>query len=92
MARKSTAAKAAATTRAKAQRPRSGGAAKSGERKRQNLIVDTAVLRRAMKALGTTNMSRTVNVALERLAEDEAILDGLQAAIGAIPDFPDVET
>ncbi len=61
-------------------------------RERQNLLVNRETLRRAMAALGTTNMSETVNVALDRLAEDAAILRGLEAAAGAIPDFPDVET
>ena len=61
-------------------------------RERQNLLVNRETLRRAMAALGTTNMSETVNVALDRLAEDAAILRGLEAAAGAIPDFPYLDT
>ena len=61
-------------------------------RERQNLLVNRETLRRAMAALGTTNMSETVNVALDRLAEDAEILRGLEAAAGAIPDFPDLDT
>jgi hypothetical protein len=37
-------------------------------------------------------MSETVNVALDRLAEDGAILRGLEAASGTIPDFPYLDT
>jgi len=61
-------------------------------RERQNLLVNPESLRRAMAALGTTNMSETVNVALDRLAEDAAILRGLDAAAGSIPDFPYLDT
>jgi hypothetical protein len=59
---------------------------------RKQIIVNPTHLRGAMAALGTTNMSMTVNVALERLAEDAAILGGIDAAMGAIPDFPDLDT
>lgn len=45
-----------------------------------------------MAALRSTNQSETVNVALERLAEDAAISAGINAATGSIPDFPDVES
>ena len=61
-------------------------------RERQNLLVNRETLQRAMAALGTTNMSETVNVALDRLAEDAEILRGLEAAAGAIPDFPYLDT
>lgn len=61
-------------------------------RERQNLLVNPNTLRRAMAALGTTNMSETVDVALERLVEDAAILRGLEDATGAIPDFPYLDT
>jgi hypothetical protein len=89
--------KAAARAAAKASpspRARSGTSASATRagRERQNLLVNRETLRRAMAALGSTNMSETVNVALDRLAEDAAILRGLDAASGAIPDFPDVET
>ncbi len=55
---------------------------------RKQVIVNPTYLRNAMAALGTTNMSLTVNVALERLAEDAAILGGIDTAMGEIPDFP----
>lgn len=55
---------------------------------RKQVIVNPTYLREAMAALGTKNMSMTVNVALERLAEDAAILGGIDAAMGEIPDFP----
>ena len=61
-------------------------------RERQNLLVNRETLQRAMAALGTTNMSETVNVALDRLAEDAEILRGLEAAAGAISDFPYIDT
>ena len=58
------------------------------KRVRKNLIVDPDALARAMAAIHSTNMSQTVNVALDRLAEDAAILAGIDAATGAMPDFP----
>jgi hypothetical protein len=68
------------------------GTGAKGKRVRKNIVVDVVSLRRAMAALKSTNQSETVNVALERLAEDAAILAGVDAAMGSIPDFPDVET
>ena len=65
---------------------------KRGKRVRKNFLVDAESLQRAMTALKSTNQSETVNVALDRLAEDAAIVAGIDAAIGSIPDFPDVET
>src|SRR5918911_1204326 len=61
-------------------------------RRRMNLMIDPALLRQATAALGTANKSDAVNIALARLAEDAAILAGIDSAIGAIPDFPKVET
>ena len=87
-------AKSAATT-ARKPRARTGvstPATTRAGRERQNLLVNRETLRRAMAALGTTNMSETVNVALDRLAEDAEILRGLEAAAGAIPDFPYLDT
>ena len=66
----------------------SAGAMTRGGGVRKQLIVNPTYLQGAMAALGTTNMSMTVNVALERLAADAAILEGIDAAIGEIPDFP----
>lgn len=63
-----------------------------GGRERRNVLVSPALLQGAMAALGTTNMSETVNVALARLAEDAAVLRGIDAATGAIPDFPYLDT
>ena len=59
---------------------------------RKQVILNPAYLQGAMAALGTTNMSMAVNVALERLAEDAAILAGIDAAMGEIPDFPYLDT
>ncbi|HEU4631471.1 MAG TPA: hypothetical protein VFS08_17085 [Gemmatimonadaceae bacterium] len=61
-------------------------------RERMNLLIDPRLLRAAAVALGTTNKSDAVNVALERLAEDAAILRELGAATGEIPDYPCVDT
>jgi hypothetical protein len=86
--------KSAARAATKAPRARGGTSApptRSG-RERLNLLVNRETLRRAMAALGSTNMSETVNVALDRLAEDAAILRALDAASGAIPDFPDLDS
>ena len=87
--------KSAAKSATKPSRVRAGTQATAttrAGRERQNLLVNRETLRRAMAALGTTNMSETVNVALDRLAEDAEILRGLEAAAGAIPDFPDLDT
>ena len=61
-------------------------------RERMTLMVDRTVLARAAAAAGTTNMSEVVNIALQRMAEDDAIIAGIDAAFGAIPDFPFVDT
>lgn len=61
-------------------------------RERMNLMVDRAMLARAAAGAGTTNMSEVVNMALRRMAEDDAIIAGIDAAFGAIPDFPFVDT
>jgi Arc/MetJ family transcription regulator len=92
-ARKSS--KSAAKSASNPSRARGGASASAttrAGRERQNLLVNRETLQRAMAALGTTNMSETVNVALDRLAEDAAILQGLEAAAGAIPDFPYLDT
>ena len=81
----------AATSARKAPRGRavaSAPATTRAGRERQNLLVNRETLQRAMAAVGTTNMSETVNVALDRLAEDAEILRGLEEAAGALPDFP----
>ncbi len=87
--------KSAAKSALKPPRGRTGtssAATTRAGRERQNLLVNRETLQRAMAALGTTNMSETVNVALDRLAEDAEILRGLEAAVGAIPDFPYLDT
>lgn len=56
-------------------------------RARMNLMVDPRLLDRAARAVGSSNKSEVVNLALVRLAEDEAVVAGLDAAFGAIPDF-----
>ena len=87
--------KSAAKSAVKPPRARAGASASAttrAGRERQNLLVNRETLQRAMAALGTTNMSETVNVALDRLAEDAEILRGLDVAAGAIPDFPYIDT
>lgn len=66
----------------------SAGTPPRGGAVRKQVLVNPTYLRGAMAVLGTNNMSLTVNVALERLAEDAAILSGVDAAMGIIPDFP----
>lgn len=61
-------------------------------RERMNLLVDPELLAVAGAALGTKNKSDAVNAALRHAAENAAILRGIDAAVGSIPDFPDVET
>lgn len=68
-----------------------GGATHKG-RERRNVLLNPTFLRGAMATLGTTNISETVNVALERLAVDAAVLRGIYAATGTIPDFPYLDT
>lgn len=57
-------------------------------RARMNFMVDPGLLARAAQAVGPSNKSEVVNLALARLVEDEAIMTGLNAAFGALPDFP----
>ena len=76
-------------------RARAAGAtkpARAGATVRKQVLIEVNSLEGAMEALGTTNMSKTVNIALERLAEDAAILRGIDAAMGEIPDFPYLDT
>lgn len=61
-------------------------------RERMNLLVDPELLAVAGAALGTKNKSDAVNAALRNAAENAAILRGIDAGIGTVPDFPDVET
>lgn len=55
-------------------------------------MVDRALLDRAARGLGTDNLSDVVDTALTRMAEDNAIVAGLNAEFGAIPDFPFIDT
>ena len=71
-----------ATTKTASQRSRPTG------RARMNVMVDPGLLDRAAQAVGSTNKSEVVNLALAHLAEDAAIVAGLHAAFGTIPDFP----
>lgn len=64
-------------------RPRRGTA-----RHRKQLVVDVALLGRAMEITGR-NQSDTVNEALARLTENAAIIDGVERLRGAFPDHPD---
>lgn len=61
-------------------------------RRRMNLMVDPALLAQASASLGTTNMSEVVNVALRHVAEDAAIVAGVDALFGAFPDLLDLDT
>ena len=79
----------AAPKRAETQTAR---AVPTAKRARKSIVVDLRALERATAALGSTNPSETVNVALTRLAEDAAILAGIDAAIRSVPDFPDPDS
>ena len=61
-------------------------------RVRMQLLVDPALLAAAGEALGTRTKSDAVNTALRNAAENAAILRGIDASIGTIPDFPYVDT
>lgn len=56
-------------------------------RRRKQLIVDVALLKKAMTVTGR-NQSDTVNEALARLTENVAILEGIEQLRGAFPDHP----
>jgi len=51
-------------------------------------VVDVALLAEAMRITGL-NQSETVNQALARMAENAAIVAGVEAMRGAFPDHPD---
>jgi Arc/MetJ family transcription regulator len=59
---------------------------------RMQLMVDPRLLDAAVVSLGAKTKSEAVNVALRNAAENAAILQGLDDAMGSIPDFPYVET
>lgn len=85
------------TTRTKppAQAPTTPAAVRKNRparRERMNLMVDRALLARAAAVAATTNMSDVVDAALRRMAEDDAIVAGLNAAFGAVPGFPYIDT
>lgn len=61
-------------------------------RARMQLLVDPALLAAAGEALGTSTKSDAVNAALRNAAENAAILRGIDAAVGTIPDFPYLDT
>lgn len=80
-------ARPAARPRADTAPPRPTGKRPTG-RRRMNLMVDPALLQQASASLGTTNMSEVVNVALRKVAEDDAIVAGVDALFGAFPHLP----
>ncbi len=61
---------------------------RESKRQRKQLIVDVALLKRAMTVTGR-NQSDTVNEALAQLTENVAILAGIEQLRGAFPDHPD---
>lgn len=67
---------------------RPGRPARPGTRARKQIVVDLALLSRAMRVTGL-NQSETVNQALAQVAENAAIVAGLEGLHGAFPDHPD---
>jgi Arc/MetJ family transcription regulator len=61
-------------------------------RVRMQLLVDPELLARVGAAYGTTNKSDAVNAALRSAADNAAILRGIDQALGAVPDFPYLES
>ncbi len=61
---------------------------RASTRRRKQLIVDVALLKKAMTVTGR-NQSDTVNEALAQLTENVAILQGVEELRGAFPDHPD---
>jgi Arc/MetJ family transcription regulator len=76
----------------RAARPRAAPRVTKAGRERMQLLVDPALLAAAGAALGTTTKSDAVNAALRNAAENAAILRGVDAALGTIPDFPYLDT
>lgn len=72
-----------AKTKARPGRPR-----RQGTRRRKQLVVDVVLLEQAMAVTGR-NQSDTVNEALAQLAENAAIVGGIERLRGAFPEHPD---
>ena len=70
------------------QKARPGRPPRPGTRARKQLVVDVSLLDEAMRVTGL-NQSETVNRALAQMAENAAIVAGLEAMHGAYPDHPD---
>lgn len=68
---------------AKTGRPR-----RAASRQRKQIVVDVALLKRAMAVTGE-NQSATVNEALARMTENAAIIEGFEQMRGAFPDHQD---
>jgi Arc/MetJ family transcription regulator len=73
------------------QRAGPGRPPRPGTRERKQIVVDVALLARAMRVTGL-NQSETVNQALAQVAENAAIVAGLEELRGAFPDHPDHST
>lgn len=67
---------------------RPGRPRRQSTRRRKQLVVDVALLEQAMAVTGR-NQSDTVNEALAQLAENAAILEGIERLRGAFPEHPD---
>ena len=61
----------------------------SGTRRRKNIMVNPALLQRAVEITGAKDQSEAIELALRRLEEDAFILEGLASLRGAFPDHPD---
>jgi hypothetical protein len=67
---------------------RRGRPRRASTRRRKQLVVDIALLKKAMAVTGR-NQSDTVNQALAHLTENAAILEGFERIRGTFPDHPD---
>lgn len=74
-------------TARKKQGTRPGRPPRPTTRARKQIVVDVGLLDRAMRVTGL-NQSETVNQALAQMAENAAIVAGVEAMHGAFPDHP----
>lgn len=90
MAKRGTDHGAATRKKGGARRPGRGRPRRASGRQRKQLVIDVSLLDQAMKLTGE-NQSETVNRALAQMAQNAAILRGVEQMWGAFPDHPDHE-